>query len=563
MTANCIVPDGPSAGSPLVLTREQVEYTLRLYEVDPRWTGTAIVGRSFRNARIIRRSVLSRPKGWGKSPFMAALALFEALGPAVLDGWDASGRPVGRPWNSLGFKPKVQIVAVSEDQTANTWDPLLEMAREGPVADSYDIEALETFVNVPRGRIEYTTSAARSREGFRPVFAVMDQTESWTPSIGGDRLAATVRRNIAKLQGLTIETPNAYVPGEESVAERSHRAWNLQQAGKTKIDKGLLYDHREAPADTDLSDDASLVTGLRVAYGDSSDHPDGCVIHNPPCAPGWASIDRVKSEVWDPDTDPSDARRYYLNQVTAAEDAWIAPHEWQGCGPVEADDGSRELRFHDGKSIDDKQPRRGDRITMGFDGSRMRKRGVTDATAIIGCRISDGHVFTIAIFEQPPHWPRGQAWEVPEHLVDKAVKDAFAFFDVIGFYGDPARWETHVARWEANYGTRLKLKATQKHPIEWWMSGGRSAAIVQMLDQFHSAVVDRLMTHDGSLRLTAHVLNARRHMTRSGMQIRKEHPDSPNKIDAAVAAALAWRARLDAIAKGLGGSGRRAPRRIR
>jgi hypothetical protein len=48
------------------------------------------------------------------------------------------------------------------------------------------------------------------------------------------------------------------------------------------------------------------------------------------------------------------------------------------------------------------------------------------------------------------------------------------------------------------------------------------------------------------------------------VQIGKEHPDSPNKIDAAVAAVLAWQARLDAIAKGIGTQRpTHAPRRIR
>lgn len=564
ITANCIVPDGPAAGEPLVLTREQVEFILRLYAVDPNFKGPPIVGRSFRNGRIIRRAVLSRPKGWGKSPLMAALTLFEGLGPAVLDGWDANGRPVGRPWNSLGFKPKAQIVAVSEDQTANTWDPLLDMAREGPVADNYDIEALDTFINVPRGRIDFTTSSPRSREGFRPVFAVMDQTESWTPEVRGDRLAATIRRNLSKTNGLSIETPNAYVPGENSIAEQSHEAWRQQESGKYPKLKGLLYDHREAPGEVDLGVEKELVHGLRVAYGDSSDHPDGCLIHTPPCQPGWASIDRIKEEIWDLATDESDARRFYLNQVSAAEDAWLAPYEWNACGPIEDEDGT--LAWHDGSGLDDKRPKPGDVITAGFDGSRMRKKGVTDATALIGCRLSDGHIFTIKILEQPPDWPRGKEWEVPRHEVDAAVDHMFATFHVVGFYADPAKWETHVARWEAKYGRRLKVKASQKHPIEWWMTGARSARIVQMLDQFHSAVLDQLLTHDGSERLTAHVINARRHPTRSGMQIRKEHPDSPKKIDGAVAASLAWQCRLDAIAQGVGRRQKRvlsAPKRIR
>ncbi|MFD0034842.1 hypothetical protein ACFVJK_42855 [Streptomyces sp. NPDC127172] len=43
----------------------------------------------------------------------------------------------------------------------------------------------------------------------------------------------------------------------------------------------------------------------------------------------------------------------------------------------------------------------GDRIVLGFDGSRKRARGVTDATALFGYRLSDGHLFTIGVWEQP------------------------------------------------------------------------------------------------------------------------------------------------------------------
>jgi hypothetical protein len=50
------------------------------------------------------------------------------------------------------------------------------------------------------------------------------------------------------------------------------------------------------------------------------------------------------------------------------------------------------------------------------------------------------------------------------------------------------------------------------------------------------------------------VINARRHISaRAGLIIAKEYPDSPRKIDCAVAATLAWAARLDAVAKVSGG----------
>jgi len=59
---------------------------------------------------------------------------------------------VGRPWSTVRT-PLVQIAAVSETQTKNTWAPLLEML-QGPVLDEYSgLEPLDTFVNLPRGRI--------------------------------------------------------------------------------------------------------------------------------------------------------------------------------------------------------------------------------------------------------------------------------------------------------------------------------------------------------------------------------------------------------------------------
>jgi hypothetical protein len=139
---------------------------------------------------------------------------------------------------------------------------------------------------------------------------------------------------------------------------------------------------------------------------------------------------------------------------------------------------------------------------------------------------------------------------VPTTEVDAAVRAAFERFSVVGFYADPARWEGYVAQWEAAFHKQLRIKATRDHPIEWWMSGGRVGAIVRALEQFHGAVVDGELTHDGSYALTRHVLNARRRPSRAGIQIGKEHQESPRKIDAAVAAVLAWQARLDAVAAG-------------
>lgn len=529
--ANLIVPDGPSAGEPLTFTPEQARFILKLYEVDPLFVGPPIQGRSLVNGRLIRRAVLSRPKGWGKSPLNAALCLAEALAPVVLDGWDADGQPVGREWHTLGFQPKVQVVAVSEDQTANTWGPLLEMAREGPVFDNYAIDPMQTFVDVPRGVIEPVTSSGTSREGFRPVFCAMDQTESWVQSNGGHRLAATIRRNLAKVQGCSVETPNAFTPGADSVAERSHEAEAKQSEGRTTFATGILFDHREAPADTDMHDLASLKAGLAVAYGDSADANGG-----------WVALDRIVAEIHDLGTESQDSRGFYLNQITHASDSWLSQPEWAACIDVD-------------KVVADR-----DVVTLGFDGSSGRQRGVADATALIGCRVSDGHLFEVAVWEQPTG-PAGDGWEVPVVEVESAVRSAFSRWAVVGFYADPAGWDGHVSAWEAQHGARLKVKVSRDHPIRW--KTNRVGAVSESLERLRSAVANLEMTHSGESALTRHFLNARREPRRGGLLIRKEHPSSDRKIDAAYAGMLAWQARLDAVAAGLGGNRSRGISRIR
>lgn len=503
ISANLAAPDRADY-EPFELTNEQAQFVLRFYEIDLD-TGK----------RLIRRAVLSRSRGWGKSPFLASIAAAEALAPVVPDGWDADGRPVGKPWASIRT-PLVQVAAVSEVQTKNSWSPLLEMIRGGPVMDEYPgLEPMETFINLPAGRIEPITSSAQTVKGNRAVFAILDQTEEWTKSNGGHRLSQVMATNATKVGGSTIESPNAYIPGMDSVAERTANAYAVMVEKRTRMPKGLLYDHREAPGDTDTTDRKSLLSGLAFAYGDSAEKQGG-----------WVDLDRIVAAMWDGDADPQVARADYLNQITHASDSWISQPEWVGCADAT-------------KVVDDD-----DAVVLGFDGSRKRARGVTDATALIGCRVSDGHLFEVEVWEQP----KGVLdWEIPTGAVDATVRSTFRRMHVVGMFADPALWESYIAQWEADFHKQLKVKATQNHPIRW--AHFQDRMIVTATAQLHSAIVDGEMTHDASGVITRHVLNARR---RNAGHIGKAFADSPDKIDAAVAAILAWQARLDALAKGLG-----------
>lgn len=517
---------------PLRLTREQFEFLLRLYELDP------VTG-----ARVKHRAVLSRPRGWGKSPFLAAIAIAEALFDVVFDHWDEDGQPVGKPWSKVRT-PLVLVTAVNEDQTGNTWTPLQEMLRNGPIADDPEyagIEVFDSFVNLPRGKIEVRTSSARAVKGARAVCAIMDQTEEWVASNGGPNFAQKLRNNATKLGGVTIESPNAYTPGEESVAEESAKYWFAILEGKAKS-KSILYDHREAPPETDPAEMDSLVAGLRVAYGDSSDHADGCVIHSTPCPPGWAPIHRIALDFWDTANDPQVMRADFLNQITQAGDAWLAQPELAAI------------------KRDDIEVGRSEPITLGFDGSRGRKKRKADATALIGCRVSDGHLFKIGVWE-PPESAESKDWRVPELEVEAAIDEAFRKYNVVGFFADPSMWDGHVAQWEAKYARRLKVNASSRDkPIAFNVR--QISKIVAGFESLHAAIVNGECSYDGSYVMTRHFLNARRQSVRSGIVLRKPNDNYLAKIDAAYASMLAFAARLEAVGKGIGLARGGVPRRI-
>lgn len=71
------------------------------------------------------------------------------------------------------------------------------------------------------------------------------------------------------------------------------------------------------------------------------------------------------------------------------------------------------------------------------------------------------------------------------------------------------------------------------------------------VERFREAVVNEELSWDGSSVLMRHLLNARRRSTRQGYLLYKAYPDSPDKIDAAYAAVMAFKAFLDATSKGV------------
>ena len=228
----------------------------------------------------------------------------------------------------------------------------------------------------------------------------------------------------------------------------------------------------------------------------------------------WQTLDELQRRHDSPSMLSWQWARFACGIWTGAEAFWLSADDWRAC----------ELT---GETIED-----GELVTIGFDGSRLG-----DATAIVACRVSDGLLSPVRVWE-PPLNARVE-WEVPAGEVDAAIADAMERYAVVRGYFDPPLWQTEIDGWAREYGDR----AVMRYPTNRSRMQGAT-------ERFRTDLVAGKLVHDGDDVLSRHVLNAQIREARGGYWLTKSRPASEEKIDAAVAAVLAYEARADALTAG-------------
>jgi hypothetical protein len=327
---------GDVQGKPIELDDELAAFTLKAYELDAR------------GDRKVRRAFLSRPKGRNKSGFAAMLCCFEALGECRFDHWAVpgevsdwgyrfeAGEPVGR---QLTYA-EVLNVATEEGQAGNTYDAVYYMLHP----DTCSPELFERFgaldvgltrINLPdfRGFIEPVSASNESKDGAKSTLIVADETHLWLPPATGvfklSRMHQTMIRNLLKRKessGWMLETSTMYVQGEGSVAEGTHK-YAKKLAAATRKSGVLLFDHRQASDDFDLSVRSQRLAALREAYGPAS---------------AWMNLSAIADYWDDPQASEEEFRRFWLNQPVAIKAdrtvfdlvGWISLEDREGAPPA-------------------------------------------------------------------------------------------------------------------------------------------------------------------------------------------------------------------------------------
>lgn len=496
--AYCAHGPGDVQGEPLDYDDEIREFIIECYRLDPN------TGR-----RLYREAILSRPKGRAKSEIAGMVVVAEALGPVRFDGWDADGQPVGKPVRS----PLIKCLATEESQAGNTFENAAFVLGDWGPDEHPDIYAgvggvrryqSASAVYLPGGgEVRASTSGSASKDGGKETFVVPDESHLYVlPELRS--MYATVMRNLGKRKladPWALQTTTAYRPGEESIAEQKLTSWR-----KGTLDASTYVNHREARGKIDITDRDRTLKQLREVYGEAMDP-----------ARGWMEAERVYQDMLDPTVcrDEAEAARYYLNRPMSGQDAWIA------------------------KAIHDRQERPGEKvapgeaIAVGFDGSLNN-----DSTVLRGCRMSDGFLFKIGVWEKP-EGPAGEGWQVDRSDVLSAIYKAHADYDVVRGYYDPHEWRSDIDALADALGDVVVSFPTSQYK-----------AMNEALDRLHTGLKTGEIWHDADPVASEHYGNAYKAPRGAMTLVRKENPNSARKIDSVVGDALALQARADAVTDG-------------
>jgi len=434
--------------------------------------------------RVVRRAVRGLPKGSRKTEFAAWVCLAELAGPVRFDRFE-QGEKGKRARGKRVVDPFVVAAAASYDQADLLMSAVRAAISEGPLKDFFDVFEKEVQLKGQAGVLVRVPAVAGTNDGLRPTFVAMDETHEWTGS--RQRVAMVLENGLQKRRdSWSLQITTAGNPKVESTALTAYEYGKRVETGEVD-DPGFLFSWREPKVNVDLlADDEVLAGALKDA------NPEG-----------WKRPSDLQLRFREMPL--HEGCRYFLNLwVEPDEERWLPPGAWE--------DAQTERTVPAGS-----------RIVLGFDGSYSG-----DSTALVGATVEETpHLFVLGLWEHPGG---GVAWKVDHDEVEAAVHRAFSEYEVLEMSADPPYWSQQLARWVEQYGEDRVLA------FNTFVRKRMAAAC----SSFYQAATSGGLTHDGHAGLTRHVDNAVLKETAQGAYIVKEDKASPRKIDAAIAAVIAF-----------------------
>jgi phage terminase large subunit-like protein len=420
----------------------------------------------------VRETLVLLSKKNGKTTLLSALALFHLL---------------------LVDDAECVIAAASRDQATILYDQAGGFVRRTPqlrerviAKRGYrEIRSLSGF-----GRIRVLAADVDTADGVIPTLALVDELHRHKSAA----LYGVFRDGLGPRNGQMLSISTAGDSEQTALGLMRHAALRLPD-----VHRDGHYTYAHSP------DGSYALHEWSLTKDDDLDDMKLVKLVNPA---SWQTPHKLQQMHDSPSMLPWQWARFRCGVWMEAQAWWIDGEEW-----------------HNGETLEKLKPR--DRIALGFDGSRFG-----DATALVACRMSDGLLQLLNLWQAPEGAP--EDWEVPGNEVDRAVHDAMTKYRVVRGYFDPPLWQSEIDAWARDFGDTAVMRFHTNR-----------ARMMGASERFRTDIAANRIPHSYDDRLSAHVLSAQTREVRNGYWLAKNRAD---KIDAAVAAVLAYEARCDASA---------------
>ena len=342
--------------------------------------------------------------------------------------------------------------------------------------DAIEVKATKSVYRV-------LSSESFTKEGLSPTLVVYDELHAAPTDelFNVLQLGSGARRNPLML-GITTAGVRYDQTGMESTCFRMFQYGQRVASGEIE-DASFFCAWWQAPLDADYRDPETWRMA-NPGFGDLNDPEDF-----------ESAIKR---------TPESEFRTKRINQWVSSRQIWLPTGTFEGCANGEG------------------QPPDGTEIVLGFDGSFSG-----DASVIMGCTTGEQpHLFLIQAWEK--QLTDRDDWRVDIAEVEQTIIEAAKKWNVREIVCDPFRWQRS-----------MQVLADEGLPVVEYPSTSPSR-MVPACAKFRDAVTAANVTHDNSPTLVRHMNNCVVKSDRLGPRIVKEHKASSRKIDAAVAAIIAF-----------------------
>lgn len=367
---HCRYGEGDKFGQPVRLEPFQRYVLYLLYELNED------------GSRRYRRFLLEMPKGNGKTPLAAWIALYELCGP-------------GR------VSPLVPVAAASYGQADLLYGDMRACVEQSPTLS----EVLETFegeiqIRGGAGRAYKVAAVAGTNDGQRPSCFCADELHEWEGR--KERVHLVIANGCSKRHG-SLQV-NTTTPGWniDSLAGRLHEYGLKVNNGEVEDRSFLFICYGVDDGTYNLDDPKQLEAAVRAAN---------------PASDSFLSVEDTVARYYQ--VARSEFCRYHLGQWVKSQEFWLPPGTWEACQDA-------ELRP---ESID--VP-----IVLAFDGSFNG-----DSTGIVACTVEEvPRTWVVAAWEKPED-DTSDDWRVPVLDVEETIRQACDDFEVLELAADAYRWQ--------------------------------------------------------------------------------------------------------------------------